>query len=89
MGVNMSNEKRKGSQAGKLAGHTFLFTGTLRMKRGDAEALVEQNGGTILGSVSAKLDYLICGDEAGSKLQKATKLKTVKIIDEKEFLSMI
>ncbi len=89
MGVNMVFEGRKKSQAGKLAGHTFLFTGTLKMKRGDAEALVEQNGGTLLGSVSAKLDYLIVGDDAGSKLQKAAKLGTVKIIDEDEFLKMV
>ncbi|MFI5136085.1 MAG: NAD-dependent DNA ligase LigA, partial [Chitinophagales bacterium] len=89
LGVNMTQEKKKKSAAGKLSGKTFLFTGTLNMKRGDAEELVEKNGGEILGSVSAKLNYLVVGEDAGSKLDKAKKIGTVKILNESEFLSMV
>lgn len=89
LGVNMIHEKKKSSSQGKLSGKTFLFTGTLNMKRDDAEELVEKNGGEILGSVSAKLNYLVVGENAGSKLDKAKKLGTVNIVSEEEFLEMI
>jgi len=89
LGVNTKQEKKKKTAAGKLSGKTFLFTGTLNMKRSDAEHMVEQNGGEILGSVSAKLNYLVVGEDAGSKLDKAKKLGSVNIIDEKQFLSMV
>ncbi|MEO6165895.1 MAG: NAD-dependent DNA ligase LigA, partial [Chitinophagales bacterium] len=88
-GVNMVHEKRKQSSEGALAGKTFLFTGTLNMKRSEAEQMVEKNGGTILGSVSAKLNYLVVGEDAGSKLEKAKKSGTVIIFTEEEFLKMI
>ena len=66
------------------------FTGTLtRFKRSEAEALVESHGGQVLGGVSSKLDYLVAGDDAGSKLEKARKLATVKIISEDEFLKIL
>ncbi len=55
----------------------------------DAEALVEQNGGKIAGSVSSKLNDLVVGEDAGSKLEKAKKIETVKIISEDEFLQMV
>lgn len=75
---------------GNLSGSTFLFTGTLsKLKRSEAEALVEQNGGKILTGVSSKLNYLVAGEAAGSKLEKAKKLSGVKIITEDEFLTMI
>ena len=51
--------------------------------------MVEQNGGQILGSVSAKLNFLVVGEDAGSKLDKARKIPSVKIISEEEFLKMI
>jgi DNA ligase (NAD+) len=51
--------------------------------------MVEQNGGTITGSVSSKLNYLVVGEDAGSKLEKAKKINTVKIISEAEFLKML
>jgi len=88
LGVNTIREKKKTSQ-GKLSGKTFLFTGSLNMKRSDAEKLVEENGGEILGSVNAKLHYLVVGEDAGSKLDKAKKLGTVNIVSEDEFLKMI
>jgi DNA ligase (NAD+) len=59
------------------------------LKRSAAEAMAEENGGQILSGVSAKLNYLVVGEDAGSKLDKAKKLNTVKIISEEEFLKLI
>ena len=74
----------------KIQDKTFLFTGTLtEFTRDEAEALVEANGGKVLSGVSAKLNYLVVGEDAGSKLAKAKALKTVSIITEKEFLKMV
>jgi uncharacterized protein (TIGR02145 family) len=74
----------------KIQDQTFLFTGTLiEFTRDEAEALVEANGGKVLSGVSAKLNYLVVGEDAGSKLAKAKALKTVAIITEKEFLKMV
>jgi len=73
----------------KIQDQTFLFTGKLtEFTRDEAEALVEANGGKVLSGVSAKLNYLVIGEDAGSKLAKAEALGTVKIITEKEFLKM-
>ena len=73
-----------------IAGNTFLFTGKLtEFTREDAEAHVEAEGGKVLSGVSAKLNYLVVGEDAGSKLAKAKALKTVSIITEKEFLKMM
>jgi DNA ligase (NAD+) len=90
MGLQLKNEKKQLATGGNLTGLTFLFTGTLpTLKRSDAEAMVEENGGQILGGVSAKLNYLVVGEDAGSKLEKAKKINTVKIISEDEFLKII
>lgn len=86
-GVNMKQSTKK--QDGKLSGKTFLFTGTLNMKRSDAEALAEAHGAKIVSGVSAKLNYLVVGEDAGSKLDKAKKLGTVQIINEQQFLDLI
>ena len=59
------------------------------MKRSEAEALVEEQGGKILGGVSSKLNYLVVGEDAGSKLEKAKKIPSIKILSEKEFLQFI
>jgi DNA ligase (NAD+) len=75
---------------GNLSGQTFLFTGTLtKLKRNDAEAMVEKHGGKILSGVSSKLNYLVTGDDAGSKLEKAKKIPGIKIINEEEFLKIL
>ena len=88
LGLNMS--AAKATKSGNLTGQTFLFTGTLeKMKRTEAEELVEKNGGKIIGSVSSKLNYLVVGAEAGSKLEKAKKISSVKILTEEDFLQMI
>ncbi|HNF71784.1 MAG TPA: NAD-dependent DNA ligase LigA, partial [Chitinophagaceae bacterium] len=88
-GVNMKNEVRQEGKDGNLKGKSFLFTGTLQMKRAAAEALVEEKGGQIAGSVSSKLNFLVVGEEAGSKLEKAKKLGTIQILSEEEFLQLI
>jgi DNA ligase (NAD+) len=90
LGVQLKNDKKQHVTDGNLSGQTFLFTGTLpTLKRSDAEAMVEENGGQILSGVSAKLNYLVVGEDAGSKLDKAKKLNTVKIISEEEFLKLV
>lgn len=72
----------------KLNGQTFLFTGTLAMSRDEAKRLVRQNGGKIVSSVSKNLDYLVAGDNPGSKLAKAREFSKIKIISEAEFLKL-
>jgi DNA ligase (NAD+) len=89
-GLQFKNEKREMVAAGGLQGQTFLFTGTLaKLKRNEAEALAEQQGGKIVSGVSAKLNYLVVGEDAGSKLEKAKKINTIKIITEDEFLTLV
>ncbi len=91
LGISLKNQKKQETTGNdQLAGQTFLFTGTLpTLKRSDAEAMVEAHGGSILSGVSAKLNYLVVGEDAGSKLEKAKKINTVKIISEEEFLKML
>lgn len=75
---------------GNLSGLNFLFTGTLtQLKRSDAESMVEARGGHILSGVSSKLNYLVVGEDAGSKLEKAKKIASIKIITEAEFIELI
>ncbi len=74
---------------GPLTGKTFVFTGTLEaMDRPEAEALVRRLGGKATGSVGAKTSYVVAGPGAGSKLEKAQRLK-VAILDEAEFLKLV
>ncbi len=74
--------------SGAFAGKTFVLTGTLpTMTREEATAKIESLGGKVSGSVSKKTSYVLAGEDAGSKLEKAQKLG-VKIIDEKEFVKM-
>ncbi|MBC7902227.1 MAG: NAD-dependent DNA ligase LigA [Gemmatimonadaceae bacterium] len=90
MGMVLSNSKKQSLQAGSLNGQTFLFTGTLtHFTRSVAEEMVEANGGKLLGGVSSKLNYLVVGEDAGSKLEKAKKINTVKVISEQEFLKLV
>ncbi|MEO9022295.1 MAG: NAD-dependent DNA ligase LigA [Ginsengibacter sp.] len=88
-GVSTVGDKTQPT-SGKLSGITFLFTGTLpTLKRSAAEKMAEDNGGKLLSSVSANLNYLVAGESAGSKLDKAMKIKSVKIINEEDFFNMI
>ena len=77
-GVEIEKANRK--KTGPLSGMSFLITGALPVKRDEAKDLIEANGGKILSSVSAKLDYLVAGEDPGSKLEKAQGLG-VKVID--------
>jgi DNA ligase (NAD+) len=88
-GVNFKSELYSPSRAsGPFAGKSFVLTGTLpSMTREEATARIEALGGKVSGSVSKKTDFVLAGDEAGSKLDKAQKLG-VRIVDEKEFLRM-
>ena len=90
LGVNFANKKKQSITTGNLKGLSFLFTGTLlKLKRSEAEEMVEQKGGSILGSVSSKLNYLVVGEDAGSKLEKAKKIQDIRIINEDEFLDLV
>jgi DNA ligase (NAD+) len=90
LGLKMTNEKRHTSADDTLHGQTFLFTGTMsKFKRSHAEAMVEEHGGKLLSGVSSKLNYLVVGEDAGSKLEKAKKINTIRIINEDEFLTLI
>jgi DNA ligase (NAD+) len=89
-GVHTTHTRAETIRSGILDGKTFLFTGTLSsMKRSEAEELVERMGGKLLGNVSAHLNFLVAGEEAGSKLEKAKKIRTVTILDEAGFISLV
>ena len=80
-GVNFTRQQA-GPVDEKLAGKTFVITGTLpNLSRKDAAALIESHGGRVTGSVSKKTDYLVAGEAAGSKLQKAQDLG-IAVLDE-------
>lgn len=90
LGLQLAGTPEVINENGALIGKTFLFTGTLTaFKRSDAEAQVEAAGGKILSGVSAKLNYLVVGADAGSKLEKAKKLGSVTILSEQEFMELI
>lgn len=89
-GLNFTSEAyRGGTQAGPLAGKTLVLTGTLpHLPREEATAKIEAAGGKVSGSVSKKTDYVVAGEDAGSKLEKAGKLG-VKVIDEGQLMAML
>ena len=71
-----------------LAGKTFVITGTLSIERDAMKELIESKGGKVSGSISAKTDFLLCGEGGGSKKSKAEKLG-IAIIDEQEFQRLV
>lgn len=88
-GVNMTQPKRQVSGDQPLTGKTLVVTGTLKnFSRSEIERLIKDLGGKTAGSVSKKTDYLVCGEEAGSKLEKATELG-VRVLKESEFQDLI
>jgi DNA ligase (NAD+) len=90
-GVNMHSQVPApiATEAGPLAGRTFVITGTLQsMSREDATAALERLGARVAGSVSKKTSALVAGADAGSKLEKAQQLG-VEVLDEEQFLALI
>ncbi len=86
-GVNMTQPDEQ--QSSKLAGKTFVLTGTLsRYTRSEASSLIEKNGGKVSGSVSKKTAYVLAGEDAGSKLTKAQELN-IPILDEDAFEALM
>ena len=86
-GLTLSGEKKQ--RGTKLAGKTFVLTGTLaHFTRDEAKKMIEDAGGKVTGSVSKKTDYVVAGADAGSKLDKAKELG-VSVIDEKEMEKII
>jgi DNA ligase (NAD+) len=84
-----SQAPEPGIEQGRLAGQTFVITGTLdAMSREDATAALERLGAKVAGSVSKKTSYLIAGRDAGTKLEKAQKLG-VETLDEAALLALI
>lgn len=87
LGLNMNYSDQKISD--KLNGLTFVLTGTLpTLKRDEAKEMIEKRGGKVSGSVSKKTSYVVAGEEAGSKLDKANELG-ITVLNEDEFLKMI
>jgi DNA ligase (NAD+) len=80
---------KKKERGTKLAGKTFVLTGTLtKYTRDEAKKIIEDAGGKVTGSVSKKTDYIVAGADAGSKLDKAKELG-VAVIDEKEMEGLL
>jgi DNA ligase (NAD+) len=86
-GLTMTGKKKE--RGTKLAGKTFVLTGTLaHYSRDEAKKMIEDAGGKVTGSVSKKTDYVVAGVEAGSKLDKAKELG-IEVINEDEMKSLI
>ncbi len=86
-GVKIKKVEKR--ELGKFSGLTFVLTGTLpTMSREIAKEKILNLGGKVSGSVSKKTDFVLAGEEAGSKLKEAEKLG-IKIINEKQFLEML
>ncbi len=82
------SEESETPNKGKLSGSTFCVTGTLSKSRKEVQLAIKGEGGKVVSSVSANLDYLVAGENAGSKLTKAEKLG-VKVLDEKTLVDLI
>jgi len=86
-GIDMTAEKKHRST--QLAGLTFVLTGTLpTLTRDDAKRRIEEAGGKTAGAVSKKTSFVVAGEEAGSKLDKALELK-IPVIDEAGLLELL
>lgn len=89
-GLNFSLEKESKVERDVFSGKTFLVTGKLnKFSRNEIKEEIEKFGGKNLSAVSKNLDYLIVGEKAGSKLEKAREIGTIKIISEEEFFNIV
>ena len=89
MGTPVIERKKESTASGVLAGKTLVVTGTLsRFTRDEIHELIRDHGGKASSSVSKKTDFLVAGESAGSKLEKAGKLG-VRVLSEDEFLAEI
>lgn len=88
LAAGISVAEAKVNTSGPLSGKSFLITGTLPIARDKAQAQIQENGGKLLTGVSSKLNFLVVGDDPGSKLDKATNLG-VSVISWDEVLKMI
>ncbi len=86
--VLIIKDVEKKEAKGTLIGLTFCLTGTLSRPRKEVELQIKAAGGKTTTSVSGKLDYLLAGENAGSKLEKAKRLE-VKVVNEDELAKMI
>jgi DNA ligase (NAD+) len=88
-GVKLTEEIRRTTGILPLTGKTFVLTGTLpTLTRNDAAELIENQGGKVTSSVSKKTDYVVAGEEAGSKLDKAQKL-SITVLNEAELMALL
>jgi len=88
-GVRIKEDSFKLIHNDKILGKTFVLTGTLpTFSRDEASKLIEERGGKVSSSVSKKTDFVLAGDEAGSKLEKALQLK-IPVLDEQKFKEML
>ena len=87
--VRLTEDQKEMISETNISGKTFVLTGTLpTLKRSEAAQMIEERGGKVSGSVSKKTDYLVAGEEAGSKLEKARELN-VSILNEVEFIELL
>jgi DNA ligase (NAD+) len=88
-GVNIRRKEEVRETTNRFAGLTFVLTGTLKdLTRSEATELIEKAGGKVSGSVSKKTSYVLVGEDAGSKLDKAKELN-IPLLNEEEFLKML
>lgn len=88
LGVNMEAQRQE-TQSSTFAGSTFVLTGTLpTMSRKEATQLIESHGGKVTSSVSKKTSYVLAGEEAGSKLDKARQLE-IPVLTEEDLINML
>jgi DNA ligase (NAD+) len=89
-GLDVNFTYQRSVRSAALEGKTFLLTGTLpNYPRKEMEDLIQSHGGRIVSGVSPALDILVMGEKAGSKLEKARKIGTIKILDEAAILEML
>lgn len=89
LNINFKTEIKSQTLSSDLKNKTFVLTGTLpTLKRNEAKKLIESIGGKVSSSISKKTDFVLVGEKAGSKLEKAQQLQ-LKIINETEFLALV